>query len=338
VLCGNHRFDAGVKMGMSEFPCIVYAGDRQQAIARAVSDNQSGAWTEWDIPLLKDIFVDFENNGVDLEITGFNESELSELFGETPEEPVDAPPQIDKAEELNKKWQVAYGDLWQVGEHKLLCGDSCNADDVARVMGGGKVDMVFTDPPYGIDRGEGFEGFEGFRGFGKPIARRKHKDGEWDNIRPGKEAFDLILSLSDRVFIFGGNFFSDLLPQGNHWLVWDKNNTMPTFGDCELVWTNIARNSVKKYYFEYNGLIGKEKERVHPTQKPVGLLVKMIGDYGKADESVFDGFIGSGTTMLSAENLKMKCFGIEKSADFCACILERMTTAFPNISINKQGD
>jgi hypothetical protein len=117
--------------------------------------------------------------------------------------------------------------------------------------------MVFTDPPYGIDRGGGFEGFGGF---GKPIARRRHKGGEWDKTRPGKEAFDIILSLSDRVFIFGGNFFSDLLPQGNHWLVWDKNNTMPTFGDCELVYTNISRNSVKKYDFEYNGLIGKEKE------------------------------------------------------------------------------
>lgn len=84
VLCGNHRFDAGVKMGMSEFPCIVYSGDRQQAMARAVSDNQSGAWTEWDIPLLKDILADFENSDLDIETTGFTGVELDELFNGLP--------------------------------------------------------------------------------------------------------------------------------------------------------------------------------------------------------------------------------------------------------------
>ena len=84
VICGNHRFDAGVKLGMVEFPCIVYHGDRQQAIARAVSDNRSGEYTEWDIPLLKDILADFENSDLDIEITGFTGDELSELFGETP--------------------------------------------------------------------------------------------------------------------------------------------------------------------------------------------------------------------------------------------------------------
>lgn len=199
-------------------------------------------------------------------------------------------------------------------------------------MNGEKADMVFTDPPYGIDRGEGFEGFGGF---GKPIRRKKYNDGEWDKKRPSQENFDLILSLSARVFIFGGNFFSDLLPQGNHWLVWDKQNTMPTFGDCELVWTSIVRNSVKKYLFEYNGLIGKEKERFHPTQKPVGVMVAMIDDYGHAGESIYDGFLGSGTTMVAAENLKRRCFGIEISPNYCAVILERMATAFPNISYSK---
>jgi DNA modification methylase len=74
---------------------------------------------------------------------------------------------------------------------------------------------------------------------------------------------------------------------------------------------------------------------VHPTQKPVGLLVKMMGDYGTEGESVYDGFIGSGTTMLADENLKMKCFAIEQSSDFCACILQRMTDAFTGIEIKR---
>jgi len=324
VLGGNMRLLALKKSGAKECTAKIVTGlTPEQKREFIIKDN--AAFGEWDMDLLSSSWCDLPlaDWGVDLP---------EDWLVEEKTEPADAEPQIDKAEELNKVWRVKPGDLWQIGSHRLLCGDSTKKEDVARVMGGEKADLVFTDPPYGIGRGGGFGGFGGF---GKPIARRRHKGGEWDKARPEKEAFDLILSLSDQVFIFGGNFFSDLLPQSNHWLVWDKNNTMPTFGDCELVWTSIARNSVKKYDFEYNGLIGKEKERVHPTQKPVGLLVKMMGDYGKAGESVFDGFIGSGTTMLAAENLKMKCFAIEQSADFCACILQRMTDAFPNIEIKR---
>jgi DNA modification methylase len=324
IIAGNQRYEAARFLKLKEVPTFLIEGltdEKEKEIT--IRDNVSNG--EWDFDALA-------NGWDDLPLVDWGVDLPEDWLKTEPGEPADAEPQIDRAEELNKVWKVKTGDLWQIGEHRLLCGDSTKAEDVARVMGGEKADMVFTDPPYGIDRGEGFEGFGGF---GKPIARRKHRDGEWDKTRPGKEAFDLILSLSDRVFIFGGNFFSDLLPQKNHWLVWDKKNTVPTFGDCELVWSSIARNSVKKYDFEYNGLIGKEKERFHPTQKPVGLLVKMMSDYGKGGESVFDGFIGSGTTMLSAENLKMKCFGIEQSADFCACILQRMTDAFPDIEIKR---
>ncbi len=112
VLCGNHRFDAGVKMGMSEFPCIVYAGDRQQAIARAVSDNQSGAWTEWDIPLLKDILADFENSDLDIETTGFTGVELDELFngfeGNDPNKEWDGMPEFEQDDKSSFKMLIVH--------------------------------------------------------------------------------------------------------------------------------------------------------------------------------------------------------------------------------------
>ena len=80
ILCGNHRYDAGKSLGMDEFPCIVYHGDRQTALARAISDNKSSEWTEWDIPLLKDAFADMDNGAIDMEITGFSEQDIAELF------------------------------------------------------------------------------------------------------------------------------------------------------------------------------------------------------------------------------------------------------------------
>jgi len=97
--------------------------------------------------------------------------------------------------------------------------------------------VCITDPPYGIKRDKGFEGFGGF---GEPIARRQYAD-DWDSERPDIAVFEEILRLAKLTIIFGGNYFADILPQSTHWLVWDKMNTMPTFGDCELMWTSSKR-------------------------------------------------------------------------------------------------
>ena len=109
--------------------------------------------------------------------------------------------------------------------------------------------------------------------------------------------------------MFGGNFFSDILPQANFWIVWDKQNTMPTFGDCELVWTNIKRNSVKKITVEWNGLLGKEGKRDHATQKPLKLMQAILNDY--TNGAILDPFMGSGTTGVAALKLSRKFIGIE---------------------------
>jgi DNA modification methylase len=180
------------------------------------------------------------------------------------------------------------------------------------------VDLVLTDPPYGVKMDKGFEGFGGF---GPPIARRQYADN-WDCSRPDKKVFDLILSISKSALIFGGNFFADILPQSKHWIVWDKKNTMPTFGDCELIYTNIDRKSVKKYTCEYNGLLGKEGERVHPTQKPIKLFISLIEDY--QGNVVLDPFLGSGTTAVACERLKRRWIGIEIEEKYCEIAAKRI--------------
>ena len=184
-------------------------------------------------------------------------------------------------------------------------------------------DLCLTDPPYGVKRDEGFDGFEGFRGRGKLITRRKYED-DWDNNRPDKIYFDKILQISKDVLIFGGNFFADILPQGKYWIVWDKLNTMPTFGDCELIWTNLNRSSVKKLVWQYNGLIGKEKTRYHPTQKPLKLLHDLISTYSNCDDLILDPFFGSGTTLRACKNLGRKCIGIEISKKYCDIAIQRL--------------
>ena len=183
-------------------------------------------------------------------------------------------------------------------------------------------DLVLTDPPYGIGRDGGFEGFGGFRGFGAPIARNQYK-GKWDDKRPPKEFFDLI-SKARLTMIFGGNFFADLLPQSTHWIFWDKLNTMPTFGDGELIWTNSKRKSVKKITYEYNGLLGKEGVRYHPTQKPVGLFVLILEERSRPTDLILDPMIGSGTTAIACERLNRRWLGIEISEEYCEIAAKRI--------------
>ena len=253
-------------------------------------------------------------------------AEMKEEYIPIPDEPLpDNPPSIDKAGELQVKWNTERGQLWVIpskhgGEHRLLCGDSTVAEDVDKLICGDKLDLGLTDPPYGVKMSNGFDGFGGF---GKPIHRRQYDD-QWDSERPPKVAFDLLLTSCKNCIVFGGNFFADYLPRSTHWIVWDKLNTMPTFGDCELAWTNIDRKSVKKITYEYNGLIGKEKERVHPTQKPVGLFIEILNNYNS--QTVYDPFGGSGTTMVACEQLGRLCRMIEIEPKYVAVILERMAT------------
>jgi DNA modification methylase len=185
-----------------------------------------------------------------------------------------------------------------------------------------KVDLVLTDPPYGIGRDKGFEGFGGF---GKPIKRRRYDEDKWDSCRPDKAVFFVMIEKSNCALIFGGNYFADMLPASTHWLFWDKLQTMPTFGDGELIWTNSKRKSVKKIVYQYNGLINKEPDRSHPTQKPLKLIQQLIGEYSDIDNTILDPFMGSGTTLVAAKNLNRKAIGIELEEKYCEIAVKRLS-------------
>ena len=214
--------------------------------------------------------------------------------------------------------------------NKILCGDCL---EIMKGIPDKAVDLVLTDPPYGIGMDKGFGGSRKFGsvglngGFGDPIPRRQYKQ-TWDKERPSKIYFDEIQRISKICMIFGGNFFADILPQGKHWIVWDKLNTMPTFGDCELIWTNIDRQSVKKITQEYNGLLGKEDLRVHPTQKPLELIRKILLTYSQPKQIICDPFIGSGTTAVCCKELGRDFIGIEKMQEYVEIAQRRLAQEY----------
>jgi DNA modification methylase len=193
----------------------------------------------------------------------------------------------------------------RIGRQRLILGDCL---DVLPLLG--RFDAVVTDPPYGIGLDKGMRG-AGYCGkTGKPRAPRHHA-GEWDKQRPSREAFDLMLAMSDRAVIWGGQFFADMLPPQGKWLWWDKLQTMPSYGDGELAWTSIPGKAAKKFTHSLNGMIARREIGQHPTQKPVALMEWCLGFLPGA-QTILDPFMGSGTTLIACERLGRQGVGIER--------------------------
>ena len=175
-----------------------------------------------------------------------------------------------------------------------------------------KVDAVVTDPPYGIKRAGGM-GSKGYDGFGNGSVRRprQYDVDVWDDDRPPQASFDAIRAVADHLIVWGGNYFSDLLPRSQKWLWWDKMQTMPSYSDGELAWTTLPGTSTKKFVYNGSGLMAAEKGREHPTQKPVELMRWCIGLIPPPATLILDPFMGSGTTGVAAVKLGRKFIGIE---------------------------
>ena len=201
--------------------------------------------------------------------------------------------------------------------NKIINGDCL---EVMKELPDKSVDLVLTDPPYGINADKGVGGF------GSSKTDNHYKDN-WDKKTPSKKYFNEILRISKNAVIFGGNFFTDKLPVNGHWIVWDKKGDISfdnPFGDCELAWTNFDKKSVKKYTIIQQGFISKERVRFHPTQKPVELFSDIIRDYSEEGQTILDPFIGSGTTAVACQNLKRNFIGIEISKEYCKIAEDRL--------------
>jgi DNA modification methylase len=187
-----------------------------------------------------------------------------------------------------------------------------------------KVDAVITDPPYGIgaDKGAAVGGTDAS---GRYVRRPKQYEGAWDAERPA--GFDAVLSAGRVAIVWGGNYFADLLPQGGRWLFWDKLNSMPSYSDGEIAWTNVAGVSVKKFTQCNNGLASlKDGERHHPTQKPVDLMKWCISFVPDA-ESIADPFMGSGSTGVAAMQMGRSFIGIEREPKYFDIACRRIEQA-----------
>ena len=193
-------------------------------------------------------------------------------------------------------------------------------DDCIRVIPFiGKVDLVLTDPPYGINENNEKNLSRG--GLAKP---KDYGSYDWDSNKIHPVYIYLLKYISKNQIVFGGNYYGSMLGDTNCYIVWNKENASNHFADCELAWTSF-KTAVRKIDWLWMGMIklGNEK-RYHPTQKPTGLFVQIIEKYSGRDDIILDPFMGSGTTALACEKTNRRWIGIEKEEKYCEIIQRRL--------------
>jgi 16S rRNA G966 N2-methylase RsmD len=326
VLGGNMRLKACKEAGLKEVS-IIFADELTDEEQRQFIIKDNVGFGEWDWEQLAN-----EWDAEKLEEWGLDIPEFSikeELEAE--EDDYEMPDQVQT--------DIVLGDLFEIGEHRLLCGDSTDIDKVEKLMNGEKADMVFTDPPYGISHSG--------KGITAPTKSGKIVDGNNfgeilgdGNLDAAIDSFNLAYNLyPDALHIWwGANYYSSILPNGFGWLIWDKERVGDTFSGAELAFVNKGIK-VDVFRHMWHG-IAKASEsgqkRIHPTQKPVALVEWCFHNYS-AGNNILDLFLGSGSTMVAAHQLKRKCYGMELDPKYCQVIVDRMRKLDPDLVIKKNG-
>jgi DNA modification methylase len=324
LIDGHLRIKAAKRLGMTEVP-VVLCDDLSEAEIKAlrISINRMAELAEWDEELLMAELEGLAAEGITMDDVGFDLDALEELGASAEPEgnpEADAEPQIDKAEELRAKWGVEPGQLWELGDHRILCGDSTKAEDVARVLAGDKPLLMVTDPPYGVE-------YENKKG-----AVTNDDRSDWTQTyklsqcavayvwHGERTAIDVGCNLQSSNFVIRGRVIwvkpSLTMGRGHYhfqhegaWYAVQKGSKSGWCGDHKqsTVW-NISR-----------------EDHAHPTVKPVECMARPIRNHDS--EYVYEPFSGSGTTIIACEQLGRKCRAIEISPAYVSVALQRYQDA-----------
>jgi DNA modification methylase len=309
IIAGHGRLMAARKLGMDKVPVIelAYLSENQRK-ALIIADNKLALNSEWDNELLMIELQELDNEDFDLSVLGFDQDELDALLN--PIEPTTGLTDEDDVPDVPDEPKTKPGDIYVLGNHRLMCGDSTMLHDVEKLMVGVYPDLIHTDPPYGMNAVSKSSVLKA--NYGTDIM------GD-DNPDVAKDAFNLIYGLySDAKQIWwGANYYCSVLPDSECWLVWDKNNGQSDQTDCELAWANFR--SVVRQFTQAS----EKTNRVHPTQKPVSLMEWIIKRFNLSSKTIADFFGGSGSTLIAAEKNGLQAFIMEFDPKFCDVIVKR---------------
>ena len=321
IIAGHGRVLAGRKLGLKEVPTIElsHLTDTQRK-AYVIADNKLALNAGWDMELLSLEMGDLRDEGFDLSLIGFNDDELANMFVDKTEGLTDP----DEVPDIPDDPVTVKGDVWLLGKHRLMCGDSTSIEAVDKLMDGVKIDLIHTDPPYGISE-------KGDRTGRNTGLAKNHNFPDFDDSSTdaAQEAFIMCDAMNiQRQVWWGANYYAHAVPQTANWFVWDKRvkeKMHDTQSDCELAWVKSKWSSVRIFRHLWKGF-NKDSERnsprVHPTQKPVA-LIEWVFDYYKDIKTVMDLFGGSGSTLMAAEKQNKQCYMMEFTPHYCDVIIKR---------------
>lgn len=338
IIAGHGRVLAARKLGLKEVPTIElsHLTDTQRK-AYVIADNKLALNAGWDMELLSLEMGDLRDEGFDLSLIGFNDDELANIFVDKTEGLTDP----DEVPDIPDDPVTKEGDVWLLGKHRLMCGSSTDISATEKLFNGVTPDMVFADPPYGIDvvqsnqvGGGGPTKFEMIGGGAvnkgqKIVASNTYAKIEGDETtETAKDFYNTCVALElKNIVLWGGNYFTDFLAPSRCWVVWDKEMT-GNFSEAEMAWTSFSKGGIKVFKFLWNGLSreGNRKDelkgRVHPTQKPVGLFCNIFERFD-GFKIIYDGFGGSGSTLIACEKTGRNCLMMELAPEYCDVIIKR---------------
>ena len=324
VLGGNMRLKACKKAGLKEVwidQVLDWSEEKKNEFI--IKDNSGfGEW-DWDILLNEWEAKDLYDWGLDIPEIPLEDIEAEEDNYEEPDEL-----QVD----------VVLGDLIEIGEHRLLCGDSTDVTQIEKLMNGKKADLLLTDPPYGIDYGGMLKGKGDGKGGADKNGWKSYDSPDWDKNKPEKGVLIYFCQITSNQIIWGGNYFTDDLPPTMGWLIWDKGQRGFSLADGEMAWTSF-NNALR--IKEYSRASANKENKIHPTQKPIE-IIKWCFDYAKRHSKnennlILDPYLGSGSILVTSHQLDKTCYGMELDPKYCQMIIDRMQKLDPDLEIKING-
>lgn len=332
VIAGHGRILASQEEGIDKVPCVFvdYLTDAQKK-AYIIADNRMALDADWDEELLKIEIESLKDEDFDLSFTGFDESELLDLFGDDSKGKVEDD-NFDLSSALEKASFVEKGDVWTVGKHRLMCGDATSKEDVQILMGDTKGNLILTDPPYGVS----FKSSSGLT-----IENDSMKNDEFYNflLSAFKNMADH-LEKGGSAYVFhadteGLNFRKAFVDSGFHLAgccIWVKNSLV--LGRSDYQWQHepvlygFMQNGKHRWYSDRKqttiwNFDKPKKNSNHPTSKPLDLLSYPISNSTQENAVVIDTFGGSGSTLIACEKMNRICYTMELDEKYASVILRR---------------
>ena len=349
LLYGHTTLKAIRKLGWESVPEVTQISGltESEKMAYRLMDNKAGRDAEWDPDLLLQELSKLRMDGFDLTLTGFEEKEFVQFLAEKNKknEIRDSEPQIDRAAALRKSWKTAPGQIWKLGPHRVICGDSTDKAVVKRLFGKQNPGILVTDPPYGVEYDPEWRLRAGINKEHQTRAEGKVNN---DDRASWQAAYDLFPG--DVAYVWHAGVGSptvagDLIASGfelRNLIIWAKPSLVISRGHYhhqhEPCWYGVRKGATAQWcgdrkqstLWEFpnmhrtQGCVDDGKT-CHSTQKPIGYMLRPLQNHGH--EIVYDMFLGSGTTLMAAENAGRICLGVEIDPGYVAVILQRYQDA-----------